>query len=304
MELRRGIIKAFDPATYTATVQVAGSLGNWLAGVPVAKHLAAGLLSPGSRCGVLLFDPTNPQDACLAFVYEGAPGAWVSDAMLEGSIAGSKVVAATTTSRGTVELAQSGEVATALAVQADDPRLADARVPTEHGADKHTNRTRSLYIPATDLEISAGAPAKVTVGTSPNSSVAWSFPDAAVSTLGTWIHIPEDWVSGTAFTVYFDWANDTDTTTGHACRWQIFWACLANGDVLTKAYQEGIGADVSVPAAVARTRARSQIGSSSAGLAAGTSMRLAIRRDGTYAGDTMTGAGLLLGVLIEYSADM
>src|SRR3989304_3197539 len=146
MEIRRGIVKAFDPASYTATVQVVGSLGNWLAGVPEAKHLSAGLLTSGARCGVIFFDPTNPQDACLAFVYEGAPGAWVSDAILEGNIVGSKVVAATTSARGTVELAEAGEATASLAVQANDPRLSDARLPTEHGADRHTNRTRSIWL--------------------------------------------------------------------------------------------------------------------------------------------------------------
>jgi len=182
--------------------------------------------------------------------------------------------------------------------------LADAQTPLSHGADKHTNRTRSIYIPASRLEaIDGAAPTKTPLGTTPNAAAVWSFADAVISSLGAWIDLPSDYVAGSSITVYFDWLNDTDTNTAHACRWQFFWASLADGDLLTKAYQIGVGADIAVPAAVARTRARSSIGSGSTGLTAGQSLRLVVRRDGTYVGDTMTGAGLLAGARLEYTAD-
>lgn len=86
-QMRRGIIRGFDAASYRATVQLLGSLSVWLEGVPVAKHLGGNLLSNGVRCGVLFFDESNPSDACVAFVYDGAPGAWVTSSLVvEGTI--------------------------------------------------------------------------------------------------------------------------------------------------------------------------------------------------------------------------
>lgn len=87
MDIKRGIVKSFDAATYTASVQLVGS-PVWLTGLPVAKHLAAGILSAGTRCGVIFFDESNPTDACLAFVYDGTPAAWVTSALLvDGTVA-------------------------------------------------------------------------------------------------------------------------------------------------------------------------------------------------------------------------
>lgn len=259
MELRRGIIKAFDPASYTATVQIAGSLGNWLAGVPVAKHLAAGLLAPGSRCGLIFFDPANPQDACLAFVYEGAPGAWVSDGMLEGN----------------------------------------------HDASKHTNRTRSFYLPSTMF----GALQTVTAGQygpAQREAALLSFPGAGgIPGGGLTIETPGDWVPGTALTFYIDWAADTDADTNHACRWYVRIFSMADGtNIYTASDDALLGATIPVPSATVKTRKRSLVGSSSSGLGAGKSIRLNLIRADNEAADTMTGAALFFGMHIEYTADM
>lgn len=69
----KAIIKAFDAATYTATVQIVGSIPSYLTGVPVAHHLRANLLAPGAKCGVLFFDETNPTDAAVVLLFGGAP---------------------------------------------------------------------------------------------------------------------------------------------------------------------------------------------------------------------------------------
>ncbi|MGB2693982.1 MAG: hypothetical protein WBD55_02205 [Dehalococcoidia bacterium] len=69
MKLRRGVVKAFDSGTYTATVQVAGSLAVWLSGVAVARNIASGEMVAGRRCAVLFFDEPNPQDAVVIAVY-------------------------------------------------------------------------------------------------------------------------------------------------------------------------------------------------------------------------------------------
>lgn len=69
MEVRRGIVKGFDATPYTATVQVAGSLGVWLEGVPVARNILASEMVAGRSCALIFFDPANPQDVVMVAVY-------------------------------------------------------------------------------------------------------------------------------------------------------------------------------------------------------------------------------------------
>lgn len=69
MELRRGTVKAFDSPTYTATVQVAGSLSVWLEDVPVARNIPSAEMASGHNCAVIFFDPANPADAVVAAVW-------------------------------------------------------------------------------------------------------------------------------------------------------------------------------------------------------------------------------------------
>jgi len=69
MTVRKGEVKSFDSGTYTATVQVAGSLPVSLTAVPVARNIASGEMVAGRRCAVLFFDETNPKDAVVIAVY-------------------------------------------------------------------------------------------------------------------------------------------------------------------------------------------------------------------------------------------
>lgn len=103
MDLRRGIIRQFDSGPYLADVQMVGSMATVLTGVPVAKSIGAELLTAGANCGVLFFDPTNPADACVAFIYEGAPGAWVdSGLLLEKAVTFAKLAAS---AKGQIQVA-------------------------------------------------------------------------------------------------------------------------------------------------------------------------------------------------------
>lgn len=67
--MRQGILKAFDSGTYQATVQVTGSLAEWLRGVRVSRGIASGEMVAGRKVAVALFDPTNPSDAVLFAVW-------------------------------------------------------------------------------------------------------------------------------------------------------------------------------------------------------------------------------------------
>ena len=69
MEILKAAIRSFDAKTYTATVQVTGSIATWLDGVPVARNIAAAEVTPGRHCAVLFFDAANPSDAVVLAVY-------------------------------------------------------------------------------------------------------------------------------------------------------------------------------------------------------------------------------------------
>jgi hypothetical protein len=69
MDIRHGTLRSFDSGTYTATVELAGSIAVWLSGVPVARNIAGAELVAGRHCAVLQFDPANRTDAVLAAVW-------------------------------------------------------------------------------------------------------------------------------------------------------------------------------------------------------------------------------------------
>ncbi len=67
--IKRGILKAFDSGTYTATVQVQGSLSVWLDDVPVSRSIPTGEMVTGRNVAVIFLDPGNPSDAVVVAVY-------------------------------------------------------------------------------------------------------------------------------------------------------------------------------------------------------------------------------------------
>jgi hypothetical protein len=69
MELKRAILHSFDSGSYTATVEIVGSLGSWLSGIAVARNIDSAELIAGRKVGVLFFDGANPNDAVLLAVW-------------------------------------------------------------------------------------------------------------------------------------------------------------------------------------------------------------------------------------------
>ncbi len=65
MQIKRGIIQAFFPATYTASVLLFEATSYFLTGVPVANTIDSTSGLTGSLCAVLFFDEHNPQDAVV-----------------------------------------------------------------------------------------------------------------------------------------------------------------------------------------------------------------------------------------------
>ena len=68
-DVRQGTVKAFDNVNWLATVQVAGSLAQWLRGVPVSRSIAAAEMTAGRKVALALFDSTNPADAVVFAVW-------------------------------------------------------------------------------------------------------------------------------------------------------------------------------------------------------------------------------------------
>src|SRR5215475_5695716 len=67
--MRHGIIQSFNQSTWTATVRMVPSQGNYLSGVQVAKHLLASEIAAGDHCAILFFNELNPDDAVIIAVY-------------------------------------------------------------------------------------------------------------------------------------------------------------------------------------------------------------------------------------------
>lgn len=68
-EIRQGVLKAFDSLNWVATVQISGSLAQWLRSVPVSRSIAAVEMVAGRKVAVALFDPTNAADAVVFAVW-------------------------------------------------------------------------------------------------------------------------------------------------------------------------------------------------------------------------------------------
>ncbi len=69
MEIRRGVLQAFDSGTYLATVAMAGSLGVWLSGLAVSRGIADTEMVGGRHVAVIFFDASNPNDAVVCAVW-------------------------------------------------------------------------------------------------------------------------------------------------------------------------------------------------------------------------------------------
>jgi hypothetical protein len=67
--LRKGILKGFDPGSYTATVQLAGSPREYLEDIKVARHLPAAEMIAGRQVALFFFAKSNAREALLFAVY-------------------------------------------------------------------------------------------------------------------------------------------------------------------------------------------------------------------------------------------
>jgi hypothetical protein len=69
MDLRRATLRSFDPATYTASVQLLGSRSAYLDAVPVSRALPTAEMVAGRDCVLVLFESTDPSDCMVLGVH-------------------------------------------------------------------------------------------------------------------------------------------------------------------------------------------------------------------------------------------
>ncbi|HEY7418434.1 MAG TPA: hypothetical protein VH593_24855 [Ktedonobacteraceae bacterium] len=67
--IKRGILAAFYPATYTADILIMEATSCYLQGVPIACHMDGTSAQVNAMCAVLFFDAQNPADAVILAVY-------------------------------------------------------------------------------------------------------------------------------------------------------------------------------------------------------------------------------------------
>jgi hypothetical protein len=66
---RQATLNSFDSGSYTATVQLQGSLPHWLQNIPVARNIPSAEMIAGRTVALLFFDPHNPEDAVIIAVW-------------------------------------------------------------------------------------------------------------------------------------------------------------------------------------------------------------------------------------------
>ncbi|HEY8172137.1 MAG TPA: hypothetical protein VIH21_03550, partial [Dehalococcoidia bacterium] len=63
------ILKAFNAGTYLASVQLTGSVQQFIDNIPTARDIANAEMVAGRKVAIAFFDPTNPTDAVLFAVW-------------------------------------------------------------------------------------------------------------------------------------------------------------------------------------------------------------------------------------------
>ena len=69
MTFRKGTLKSFNSANYTAVVQLAGSLKVYLEDIAVARNLPAAEMLAGRKVAMVFFDQHNAREALVLAVY-------------------------------------------------------------------------------------------------------------------------------------------------------------------------------------------------------------------------------------------
>lgn len=69
MSLKKGLLKSFNAASYTASVQLSGSRKAYLEDVAVARNIASSQMVAGRSVAVFFPDEHNAKEAVIVAVY-------------------------------------------------------------------------------------------------------------------------------------------------------------------------------------------------------------------------------------------
>lgn len=173
---------------------------------------------------------------------------------------------------------------------------------TPHGASDHTDRTRSIWIPAEEFYTDFGSPTQALAGSSGFGTEVqtWQLPASATTLLsGAARVMPADYVSG-AVTVTAYWAPST-TNTGNASL-QGFFRSIASGGSIAATTATATPTRVIAAGGTAHGLMKTVLSSSGQFTpTAGDPFAIGFGR--VAASDTFTGVVEFIGLLIEYTAD-
>jgi hypothetical protein len=168
-----------------------------------------------------------------------------------------------------------------------------------HGASKHTDRTRSLFVPAAGLASALGTPTRTMTGSWATILDSWTLHNAGADGLSSGlIPVPADWASGT---VSFSFLFRVPSGSGNVV------LDLVAKSIAVNAGEDPTGANEFAPSSLVVTCASGLQKATFAGgltVAAGEFMRFALDRNGPSGSDTDTHDMDFYGVLLEYTADM
>lgn len=70
MGIKKGILKSFNAAEYSADIQITGSAKAYLEDVTVAKNIPSAEMQTGRNVAVIFWNEFNAQEAVVVAVYD------------------------------------------------------------------------------------------------------------------------------------------------------------------------------------------------------------------------------------------
>lgn len=276
-------------------IKLKGSTSGYITINPAAVTTDHTLTLPAANAtGVL----TNNGSGALSWAAASS-----SNTLLDGSAHSDTV--AQTVSRGSLVYGNSTPKWDELAVGTANTVLKSDGTDPSWGSLNNAHiddRTRYLWIPASHFYAGTATNFHLTPGSAPNAANALAFSGSADAHAYTNICLPADYVSGLTYKLYFI---QRGGSSANAIIWYAYQKKLVVGTTLTSAaydvldkltYTTNGGTDVVVTGSITSTLSSP---------AAGDVVRFTLSRlASTDAADTNTNTVDLLGIRLEYTADM
>lgn len=225
----------------------------------------------------------------------------IQDADIPSTIARDSEVTTAVSDHSADTTSVHGIADTSALVLTSDARLTDARTPTSHGADKHDDVVRSIFISKTQMEADPSATATSSnFGTSPDGYSAWVCADAATRGVFATVELPADAKASSPVNLVIEWtASLSENST------VVQWSVNANA----RAHSESliVAGTTTAFTGISQNRINHTLTQETsteilASADAGELIRLNVRRLGSDAADTYTGDARIVGLRLTYTA--